>query len=270
MRAAALLLLALLALPTASAAAEGFSHQILLVGRLIDAQGEPAAGLAVEVELHHAATGGRCFGVWSETTNATGDFRICRHAHVLTDDVTATVSAGGARAEVPVDARLRQGVAMLVLDGSREARDVAGDRAFHATLRATGRAVFAHPAGATFDEVRVNATPLAGMPVRVFASAEGAILAEANATTDANGDWLADLPLDAWPASAVVRAEAAGRAIEAPANVTLRRVQLDMIQGEVPGSATRPGAGAPEIPEWPALAVALVVALSARARWRAR
>lgn len=270
MRAFLLALALLLAAPAARAAAEGFSHQVILVGRVVDAQGEPAAGIPVVVAFHNLTAGSGCFGAFRDVTGPQGDFAVCRHAHELGANVTATLRVGNVTQEVAVDPQLRHGVAIVTLDAPREARDPEGDRAFHASLHVAGRAVFAHPEGIVSDEVRVSATPLVGMPVRVTATHGSTLLASANATTNGEGDYAVDLPLASIPNGTRVVAEASGRLVIAEASEATRRVDLDMIHAEPPGVRDRPGADVPAIPDWgPVGILALLAALSIARRRRA-
>ncbi|MEA3200851.1 MAG: hypothetical protein QOE90_2279 [Thermoplasmata archaeon] len=255
------LLLAVIAAPVAQASAEGFSHEVRIVGRVVDADGAPVAGVTIAVALHGATSLGGClFGAHSDATDANGDFVLCRHVHALPENATAALTVEGASVDVPIDARLRLGVARLQLNGTH-----AGG-AIPASVRVAGRIVFAHPGGERIEGVNVTATPLSGLPVTLRLDAGPRVLATANATTDENGDYAADLP---WAANATVTLEASGRVSTASVDAW-RRVDLDQVHVAAPPPPARPGTGTPRIPGPEVALVFAAIALSACARWRSR
>lgn len=264
MRAGALLLLALvLAAPVASAD-HVYSHRAMVVGRVVDADGEPAPGLALQVETHGFDVAGPCHG-FDDSTNATGDFRICRHAHVVPPNANVTLRLGNLSWDVALDPLLRQGSIAIQLPHARDARDVTGDRAFHRTLLVAGR-VFAH-ARSVVEAIPVNATAMEGN-VTVALVAGDATLAQANASLDENGEFVVALPAQALPADAKVRVDTARGATTFAANATMRRVDAGILlePPSGPDLAQAPGNRTPS-PAWGAFAA---LALSAAARWRRR
>lgn len=246
--AASLLALLVLAVPLA-AADHVFSHRTYIVGRVVDVDGKPAAGMPVGVAFTNLTAGGRCFDSRVEATGPQGDFVVCRHTHVLPQNATVTVTVGNASVTVPVDPDLRSAVAHVQLAEPAPARDIAGDRLFERTYRVAGRAYVLLTEPTQVEGVTVNATPLLGVNVTVRLEAGGQTLAEDVTTVDDMGAFDVDLAVDGpVPPGAVVRVLAGGVEVDAKASPVHRRSDVDVLReprrevplDEVPGSSPTP------------------------------
>jgi hypothetical protein len=222
----------------------------------------------MSIELHGMDAGGTCFDT-RDATDAQGDFHLCRFADEIPAGVTATLRAGNETREVPIDAHFRLGIAYVQLAKPRDAQDVAGDRQFARTVHVAGRIFFAHPEGVVVDGIHVNATALQGLNVTIRMDVNDSLVANATVATDAQGDYAADLPMQAIPAGAQVLVEAGGRISAMAVNATMRRADVVMLH-HAAVVATRPGEGTPRIPDplWIGLAAGLLSAVSWRRRSR--
>lgn len=261
-----LLLLGLVMLAPVAVADHAFSHRVYVVGRVIDANGQPAAGLAVNVTFEGFAPNGLCYDSKEEITGSRGDYEVCRHAHAIPPDAAATVRVLDASRRVPVDPDLRHAVASFQLDRAAPARDIAGERHFARTFHVTGRSFVMLPDPVREEGVAVNATPLAEN-VSVELRAGEVVLASGSDVPDEFGRFLLDLDVAELPAGALVRVRAGPDLVEEVASAAFRRADvsvardLRLVRGpgeDAPGSET-------PMPAW----LALTAALSCAAAWRA-
>ncbi|HUR69966.1 MAG TPA: hypothetical protein VM370_12030 [Candidatus Thermoplasmatota archaeon] len=256
----ALALALFLALPVA-AADHVFSHRVYVVGRVLDPEGRPAAGVEVNLTFEGIRASVGCFDNRPERTGPRGDYEICRHTHSIPANATVTVRVGELSRTVPIDPDLRHAVASFQLNMS-SAHDVSGERQFARTFTVTGRAfaLLAKPIQA--EAVEVNATPLIEN-VTVELRVLDRVLASKVAPPNEHGLFMADLEVTDIPAAAIVRASAGRDFTEEPASALFRRADVNvlrdvrLLQGpgdDAPGSAPTPSGA------WPSL---LAVALTA-------
>lgn len=249
------LLLALLLLAPVAAAEHVFSHRIYVVGRVIDTEGRPAPGLAVELAFEGARVGGACaVNARSESTGPRGDFELCRHGHALDSAGNASVLVRVGREErrVALEPDLRHAVANMQLASAREAQDIAGDRLFERTLTVTGRHFALVPDAQSVESVQVNATPILGNLTVTLLLGEDE-LARANGSTDEDGLYHIDLNVTDIPAGAIVRVRAGQDVAEESVLVAHRRADVNLVRDlrlregpgdDAPGSSPVPaGAG---------------------------
>lgn len=268
----ALLVVALAAFATLAPLAQAdhvFSHRTYVVGRVVDSEGAPAAGVPVVVQFANLTTGGRCFDSREEVTGPQGDYRICRHTHALPSNVSVTVTAGNASGRARVDPDLRHAVVNLQLSGPAGGRDIGGTRLFERTYRVEGRVFTLLKEPVNVEGVEVGATPRGGLNVSARLESASAVLAERNATVDEMGAYSVDLDVADVPEDAIVRVVAGGIESTQEASALHRRsdvhVLRDMRQevslSEVPGSSPTPA---------PGLALLLAVAALAAGAQRRR
>lgn len=266
-----LLLLALLAAPLA-AADHVFSHRVYVVGRVVDAEGAPVSGQPVRVEFEGFAAGGLCLGRADEPTGPQGDFRVCRHAHRLPEDVTAVVTVAGATARAPLDPLTRHAVAQVRLDGPAPGVDLDGWRTFNRTLLVAGRAYDRLPEPVEAEGVPVNATPRTGANVTARLVAGDRELARGEGRVDDVGAFQVALEADEVPEGARVRVEVGQHQAATEVDPLFRRADVAVVRDlrapTGPGPDA-PGSQTPAPPAWMALAALALTAAAAGAR-RAR
>lgn len=262
--------LALLLLAPTALADHSFSHRIYVSGRVIDADGRPAAGVPVALTFANLSAGGLCFESKEEITGPQGDYEICRHAHVIPANASVTIRARNATRTVPVDPDLRQASANLQVD--REvAHDVAGERTFPREYAVHGASFSLLPTPTSEEGIVVNATP-ATVNVTVFLAQGIRILAMANVSPNERGRFHATLPVEEIPDGSVVRVRGGLAVTEEIASALYRRSDVglahDLRLFDGPGDDA-PGSRTP-LPAWIAIA-AMALALSAGAsRGRSR
>ena len=253
-------LLAILLLVPLAAADHVFSHRVHVVGRVVDDDGTPAAGIPIEAAFEGLAVAGRCFDSKEEVTGPRGDFSLCRTTQDIGSAARVLVRAGDAAREVAVDAELRHAVANLQLGGPSPTRDITGEREFEQTFLVTGRSFALLPRPENADGILVNATPLGENVTARLLDGER-VVAEANATPDEYGTYAAELAVGDVPAGAIVRvtngrerAEVVAAELHRRADVNLLRdLRLSDGQGEgAPGSQTP----LPAALTWAAVAIA--------------
>lgn len=241
-----LLLGALLLAPLASAD-HVFSHRVYVVGRVIDAEGLPAPGLAVNVTFEGAPASRACFDSKAEVTGPTGDYEVCRHVHAIADDATVTVRVGGAQKSASVDPDLRHAVASLQLDGPAPFDDINGERTFARTFLVTGRMFELLREPQEEEGIEVDARPF-HEEVNVSIRAGEEVLANATAKPDEHGRYRAQLEVGELPPGAVVRVVAGRDGGEEVASALMRRADLNVVRDSRlvhgPGDDA-PGTGTP-------------------------
>lgn len=258
------------ALAVPAAADHVFSHRVYIVGRVVDVDGVPAPGLAVNVTFENIRATSRCFDSKPEVTGPTGDYEVCRHTHAIPANATATVRVGGEERTVAIDPDLRHASASFQLPTPTASHDIHGERTFARTLLVTGRAFELLVAPEAEEGVDVSARPLAEN-VSVSLRAGDEVLANATARPNEHGLYRVELAVEGIPAGAVVRAVAGADGGEELASPTFRRADVNIVRDhrlaggpgeEAPGSTTPIGA-------WLAVA-ALTLAVVARAPPRSR
>lgn len=263
-RLSTLLLGALLFAPLA-AADHVFSHRVYVVGRVLDVDGVPAPGMAVNVSFEGLPTSRACFDSKEEVTDATGDYVVCRHVHAIPDDATVTVRVGGAQKSAPIDPDLRHAVASLQLEEPGPFHDVNGQRTFARTFLVTGRMFELLREAAEEEGIAVAARPF-HEEVDVSIRSGDEVLANATAKPDEHGRYRAQLAVEELPAGALVRVVAGRDGAEEVASTLLRRADLNVVRDlrlvHGPGGDA-PGTGTP-IGGWVALVALAVGALAAR------
>lgn len=274
MRALVLGLVALLLLSPTAAADHVFSHRVYVVGRVIDVDGLPAAGMGVSIEFHGIAQPPTCgLDPHPFVTGAQGDFVLCYHYHALPANVTVTVTSGDASGTVGVGPFLREANVSLQLGTARVARDVQGDRDFNATLRVHGRLMEALPSPEKVEGVLVNATPQVSENVTARLMSNGAAVALGKAVTDEMGHFDIVLTSEQPAEGAFVFLSALDSSWEraVPLAPAFHRVDALLLHGETaptspfPGTSKTPWGGAPL-----ALAVLACAALLMRGGGRGR
>jgi hypothetical protein len=261
----ALFLGVLLVLPVA-AADHVFSHRVYVVGRVLDAEGRPAAGVTVSVTFEGINGDVRCLEQSPDMTGPRGDYEVCRHVHAMPSHVSATVRAGNVTRSVNVDPDLRAATASLQLDASA-IHDVSGERQFARTFDVVGRAFTLLPRPSLEENVLVNATPLFdNVSIELLRGEE--VLASAEVTPDEYGTYRASLAIDEIPAGAIVRAHIGSDRVEALASAQFRRADvsivrdLRLIEGpgdDAPGSSPTP---------WGVGGALVALTCAAAVRWR--
>lgn len=187
-RATLLVVVALLAVPLALAD-HVYSHRVVVAGRVVDAEGRPAPGLAPTLRFEGVEVGGPCFDSGDERTGPHGDYRACRHTHAMPPGVRVNVSFGEASLTVPVDSDLRRAAASLRLPGPSPNRDILGERTFGDDVRVEGRIVRQTVAPTRAEGVFVNATPAGGETASVrFGNATEPVV------VDEHGDFSVTFP----------------------------------------------------------------------------
>lgn len=249
-----------------------YSHRLEVVGRALDADGEPVPGAPLTLEVLGVNASSRCIlgAPAEERTNETGDFHLCRHMHAMDAPVTVRVTLGNLTTTASVDPALRRVYLPLRVPEPWPVGSIQGQRAFEAQYVVTGRAVDLHPEPVKLENVEVPATPRTGAPVNVtLLDASGATLAEGRATTGEFGDFAVHLPIRDVPDGARVHVALTHGARVAEAPVDIRRADVTLIH-EVAASrpATPPGSGTGDIPGPGAplvlAALGVVAVLSAR------
>lgn len=261
----ALLVLALLvALPLAAPVATGeheFSHRLEVVGRAVDAAGEPVPGAPVSVTFAGSEGAPRCLvdAPQEDKTTETGDFHVCRHVHVMDAPVDVEVRIGDTIANATIDPLLRRVYVPLRIEDDWPVRSIQGERTFAAQFVVTGRIVNVLAQPTNLEGVQVRATAAGGLQVNVTVEdANGTELATEGASTNIYGDFRIELPLRELPPESRVRLVFPGDSRVASAPLDLRRADFDVerhpsARVEPPGAT--PGFGI----------VALLVALGAAA-----
>lgn len=249
MRVAAALAVVLLAAGFA-VAEHAFSHRVHVVGRVLDADGQPVPGLAVNVTFVNITPSGRCFDVTDERTGPTGDYMVCRHTHALPRDGRVVVRVGDASREVAVDHDLRHATANVRLATPRAARDFEGDLEFGRTVLVVGRAFTLLPAPANEESVVVNATPIGGnLTIELLAA--GDVVAAKNGSTDEHGGYAVKLDVETLPPGALARVRMGPDATEVALDPAWRRADANIVRdlrllhgpgSDAPGSAATPAA----------------------------
>ena len=158
MRLVLLALALFLALAPVVMADHVYSHRTYVLGRVLDVEGRPAAGVVVTAGFDGIETGGRCFDSRPEVTGPRGDYEICRHTHALREGISVTVSVGNTSRTVAVDPDLRLASVDLQL-GVTATHDVSGERQFARGFDVRGRAFTLLPEPVEEEGVRVNARP---------------------------------------------------------------------------------------------------------------
>lgn len=265
-------IIAALLLAPLAAADHVFSHRVIITGRILDADGRPAAGVAVNVSSPMLQLTADCFDSMAELTGPRGDYEICRHVHALGTNVTVWVEAAGTDRRVLLDPDLRHAVGSFTLGTGDVPHDVGGERLFPRTFLVAGRAFALLPAPAEAENVPVNATPLRGNVSVELRSADSS-LANATVPIDEFGSYRADLDVTAIPAGAVVRASVGNDMTEELADPTFRRADVNVVRdlrlahgpgADAPGSTT----AAPPFVALAALALAGAIGAAARRRTR--
>lgn len=266
MRAA--LLLALLVVPLAGAD-HVFSHRLYVVGRVVDSEGLPAPGLAVNVTFEGVRASGRCYDSKPEVTGPRGDYEICRHAHELPADARVVVRVAGAERAALIDAELRHATASLQLPEPAPTNDITGEREFARAFRVTGRSFSLLAASENAEGVQVNASPLhVNVTARLLEGER--VVAEASGAPNEHGLYTLDLDVAALPEGAVVEVTNGREHAEATASPLFRRADLNLVRDM--RLAGGPGEGAPgsqtPLGGWVVGAALLIGAFATRARRR--
>lgn len=267
MRAA--LLLALLLLPVV-AADHVYSHRVYVVGRVLDVDARPAAGVPIELAFEGISARTGCFDNDPEVTGSRGDFTICRHTHAIADNASVLVRAGNASRRVAIDPDLRHASAHLQLDAPA-LHDVNGERQFARTFTVTGRAFALVPDAIEEEGVPVNATPIFDN-VTVELRVLDRVLTSGTAKPNEHGLYRIDLDITEIPASATVRARVGRDIGEESASPVFRRADVNVVRDlrliDGPGDDA-PGSTPTPLPPWMVLA-ALVVTAACVGRARRR
>jgi len=246
-----------------------FSHRVYVVGRVLDVDGRPAAGVPIEIEFEGVNDGGGCYDNPAERTGGRGDFSICRHVHRLGDNATVTVRAGNASRRVSIDPDLRHASVHLQLD-TTSAHDLNAERQFARIFTVTGRAFALLPEPYDAEAVPVNATPLTAN-VSVELRVLDRVIASGSAPPNEHGLYKVDLDVTDIPPTATVRATVGRDLGEDSASPIFRRADVNVVRdlrlidgpgADAPGSADTPS------PTWIALAALALscVALGVRSR----
>lgn len=258
--------LALLVLVPLAAADHAFSHRVYVTGRVLDAEGRPAAGVPVSVSLQGVPPPGRCLDETPEATGAMGDYAICRHVHALPANASVTVRAGDASQSVPLDPETRRASAYLQVSGE-VAHDIAGERTFARTYLVAGASYAMLDAPAREEGVFVNATTRAdNVTVALLDGAR--LVASGNATPDDYG--LFQLQLDATdlPPGARVQVRSGLALAEEPANAQFRRTDVGLLEDLRLLRGPRADAPGSDVPAlaWGGVGALALVALSMKKR----
>lgn len=264
----AVILLALLLIPLAGAD-HVFSHRLYVVGRIVDGEGLPAPGLAVNVTFEGVRASGRCYDGKPDVTGPRGDYEVCRHVHELPADARVVVRAGDAERVALIDQDLRHATASLQLAGPAPGRDITGEREFARAFRVTGRSFALLAASENAEGVEVDASPLHTNVTARLLDGER-IVAEGNTTPNEHGLYTVDLDVADLPQGAVVEVSNGRERAEATASPLFRRADLNLVRDlrlvEGPGEGA-PGSQTP-LAAWVVVVALLSGAFAARTRRR--
>lgn len=215
-----LLIAILLLVPALSVVAtHNFGHRLVVLGRLVDAEGLPVANEQVEVELEGLDLGtpeaSACRSNPCPTqTGATGDFRVFWHAHGIGDGGTVRLTAAGQTFEKPFDSMLRWTPIQGQLADDVDNHDQATVERWNRTYSVQGR-VFQERGGVPDAETTwVDGNVRAQVPVNITLTLpDGTVLNETVTTTN-YGDFFARFEADRPFETAEIEIETEGQTVE--------------------------------------------------------
>lgn len=225
---------ALLASAQGALAEHVYAHRYLLSGRILDADGDPVAGLAIPFGFTGFSGGDLCDGVKPlPITNAYGDFSYCFHLHDLDpgDEISFGVKAGEVRRPVNLLTRwthenVRAKNASLGVEPPED---------FQRVYWLSGK-VWQETAPGRFDGVFVQGVALAGVNVTVTARNEPSNeTVVANSTTDEYGEYAVRLRFANNVTYGHVTIAAKNRSLEMPLDAFFMTYRQDL---RLPGNAT--------------------------------
>jgi hypothetical protein len=262
MRALSILLvlapLLLVAFAPLASADHVYSHRYIVVGRLVDAAGNPVPDANVSLTLRDLTSEGPCanqpgteteaFGRTQDrpVTNQWGEFMFCRHVHAMSRALpgTAVLRVEGANVteEVPLDPYFRiSSVVLRLPEPSPRANATALDTAYTVAGRAWQEA-----GAGVVEGIRVFGTTVDRVPVNVTLERHG-WTERVNATTNNYGDFSVRIPVDARMADGRILVEVGGRTFEeaiVPEGFTFLKLNLTP-PGKTPSTPTVPTGATP-------------------------
>lgn len=271
MRRAALLLLALLALPSLVQADHVYSHRYVVDGRLLGSDGLPLPGREVTISVQGDDFLERCREGSEPVTDERGDFRFCYHIHALQAGSYVNVTYGNATAMRSVDVAFRRTHVLL-----RETNETGiAPPNWSETYRISGRAW--RPGPIELEGVQVFGEAVIGLPVNLTVHGQNATPAVFTTRTDGYGDFDLELTVlpDAKPEEITMTLEAMGRgqpvALESFFHRSYSPIYVALTDApDVPDrpidvspqtDPSAPGSGTPRVS--PVLVVAMALALVA-------
>lgn len=267
-----LLLLGALLVPVA-AADHVYSHRYVVLGRVLDADGNPVLGVTVALALRGVGTEGACanqpgteteaFGPTTTrpTTNALGEFTFCAHVHILprasdAAQVELSVPQRNVTQAAPVDPLFRSSVVVLRLPAAEPA---ANGTALDVTHTVAGRLWREAPGeGVMLENVRVYGHTVNRVPVNVTVTTNEGHVLNASSVTNGYGDFSLRLPLPegALPRGKVV-VEALGKEYDAQmdaSGLTYLKMRADPVEGPAP-TPTTPAGSSPSTTPLPTVSI---------------
>lgn len=263
-----------------------YTHRYLVVGRVIDADGEPVSGAPVTAVLKDVPVG-PCQGYadgdtpfYAARTTTKGDFAICFHTHSVPEGTPIVVNASGERVTLVADHDLRRTVVHHRLGNVSDEKDSGAVQFFAYRYLVTGR-VWRETGPVLVENIPANGTTPANEPVNVTLAIDGGRTHRQTARTDAYGDYVVEFRVDDAFMAATVSVAYGDAVVAAAADTAFRRSDVDVVLARSeadrmadalargpPAGQAPPGTEAPAAGAAAALAAVAAVALASRQRAR--
>lgn len=227
------LALALLALAPAAAGDHVYTHRYFVLGRIVDAGGEPVSGGNVTVDLPGMPMG-PCAGSPADPrgfrvarTGPEGDFAFCFHTHGFEEGQEIVVNASGERVTRPVDADTRKTVLLHRLSTPSALKDAGGVQFFPFRYAVVGR-LWNESGPALLENVKGNGTPLADVEVTATLTVPGSETVARTVRSDAWGDYAITFQLGKAATEGTLRVAIAGADARVPLDPVFRKSVVNL------------------------------------------
>jgi len=214
---------ALLLVPALPVAADhAYSHRYVIVGRVIDAQGEPAMSWIASATISGPTASGECplSPASAPVTTASGDFFLCYHIHEMSGG-TVTVQGDSFSQTYPLDVNVRKTAVRIQLPITWATKDASAVANFHSQYTVRGR-VWQPAPGSPVEGITVNGVVLPNEPVSVHMIFNSGTERAGSPATNTYGDFVTTLSLGTALSSGVVHVESRGVSVNT-AGITLDR-----------------------------------------------
>lgn len=225
--------LVLLTLAPAVAADHVYTHRYFVLGRIVDADGEPVAGGNVTVDLPGAPMG-PCAGAPPDPrgfrvarTGPEGDFAFCFHTHGFEEGQQVVVNASGELVTLPVDADTRKTVLLHRLSTPSALKDAGGVQFFPFRYAVLGR-LWNASGPVLLENVKGNGTPLADAEVTATLTVAGSETVARTVRSDAWGDYAITFQLGKAAREGTIRVAMAGADARVPLDAVFRASVVDL------------------------------------------
>lgn len=224
----ALLIAILLLVPALSVVAtHNFGHRLVVLGRVVDAEGFPVANERVQVELEGLDLGtpeaSACRNNPCTTqTGATGDFRVFWHAHGIGESGTARLTVAGQTFEAAYDTGLRWTPVNAQLSEDVDSHDQGTVEKWNRTYSVQGR-VWQERGGVPDAETTwVDGNVRTQVPVNITLTLPDGTVLNQTVTTTNYGDFFAQFEADEPFETAQIEVETEGQTVEPSFSSTYR------------------------------------------------